>query len=114
MSWIAWIYRQVFYCKRRLCPNVKRNVDIIPQSKLPWFWVGTHFLDNTISVTDIVNNHVKYGVPITSQFLNEITEFQEANIIWKYVDVKTLEEKEFPPEGIVIENDNFYQPVSRT
>jgi hypothetical protein len=63
-----------------------------------------------MSVTDIVNKHVQYGVPITSKLLSELTHIHE-DAIWKYVDSKTLEEKEFPPEGIVIENDTLHKSV---
>jgi len=106
MSWVTWIYSQFFHCKRRLCPHTKREMPAIPASKLPWFWIGTTFLDETISITDIVNKHVKYGIPITSKLLSEITDIGE-NAIWTYIDAKTLEEKEFPPEGIVIEDDTL-------
>jgi hypothetical protein len=108
MSWISWIYQHFFYCKRHLCPRVKRVIPIIPTNKLPWFWVGTTLSNTTVSVTDIVNNHVKYGTPITSKLLGELTHINGKNIIWKYVDSKTLEEKEFPPEGIVIEDDTLH------
>lgn len=113
MTWITWIYRQVFSCKRRLCPHTKRDMPVIPLSKLPWFWVGAKHCDKTVCVTDIINKHVRYGIPITSTLLSELTHIDE-DAIWKYVDSKTLEEKEFPPEGIVIEDDTIRQSVSNT
>ena len=112
MSLIVWVYRQLFYCKRRLCPT-KHVLPDVPASKLPWFWVGAKLLDETVCVTDIVNRQVKYGVPITSKLLSELTHIHEG-ATWKYVDAKTLEEKEFPPEGIVIENDAIYQSILDT
>ena len=113
MNWITWIYSQLFYCKRRICPHTKREMPIVPASKLPWFWVGAKRYDKTICVTDIVNKYVRYGVPITSKLLSELTHIDDDSI-WKYVDSKTLEEKEFPPEGIVIDDDTLRGPVSNT
>jgi hypothetical protein len=110
MSLVVWIYRQLFCCKRRLCPGAKRDLPVVPANKLPWFWVGAKLSDKTICVTDIVNKYVTYGVPITSKLLSELTDIRDDSI-WKYVDVKTLEEKEFPPEGIVIENDTLHRSV---
>lgn len=108
-----WLYKQLFYCKRRVCPRVKRDLSVVPVSKLPWFWVGATVSENTICVTDIVNNNVKYGTTVTSKLLSELTHIDEhAN--WKYIDAKTLEEKDFPPEGIVIGDDKSHQPTSNT
>jgi hypothetical protein len=107
MSWMSWIYRQFFYCKRQLCPHVKREMPSVPISKLPWFWVGAKLSDKIVCVTDLVNNHVKYGTTVTSKLLSEVTDIHE-NATWKYIDAKTLEEKDFPPDGIVIEDDTLY------
>ena len=113
MTWITWIYRQLFCCKRRLVPHAKRVMPVVPASKLPWFWVGATRSDKTICVTEIVNKHVRYGIPITSKLLSELTHVDDDSI-WRYVDSKTLEEKEFPREGIVIEDDTLRDPVSNT
>jgi len=113
MAWITWLYRQVFCCKRRLCPHTKREMPVVPMSKLPWFWVGAKCSDKTICVTDIVNKHVRYGIPITSTLLSELTHINDS-AIWKYIDAKTLEEKDFPPDGIVIEDDTLHRPVFNT
>jgi hypothetical protein len=107
MSWITWIYSHFFYCKRRLCPHTKRHIPDVPANKLPWFWVGATILDSTICVTDVINNHVKYGTIVTSKLLSEITHIDDS-AVWKYIDAKTLEEKDFPPDGIVIEDDTLY------
>ena len=107
MSLLIWVYRQLFFCKRRLCPHTRQLTPEVPSSKLPWFWIGAKLFDDTISVTDIVNKHVRYDVPVTVKLLSELSHIYEG-VIWKYVDAKTLEEKEFPPEGIVIENDTLY------
>jgi hypothetical protein len=108
MSWIVWLYSCLFYCKRQLCPHTKRDVPSVPINKLPWFWIGVKVLDTTTCVTDIINNHVKYGTIVTSELLSELTHVNDRDAIWKYVDSKTLEEKEFPPEGIVIEDDTLH------
>jgi hypothetical protein len=50
-----------------------------------------------------VNQYVRYGKNITPEVLKEITGYTDV-ITWKYVDVLTLEEKEFPSGGFVIEN----------
>jgi hypothetical protein len=113
MSLIIWAYRQLFYCKRRLCPHTRHVIPEVHVNKLPWFWIGAKVFDETICVTDIVNKQVRYGVPITSKLLSELTHIHEG-AIWKYVDAKTLEEKDFPPEGIVIENDTLHQSVPDT
>lgn len=113
MTWISWIYSQLFYCKRRLCPNAKRNMPFIPVNRLPWFWVGAKRDVETVTVTDIINNYVKYGIPVTSKLLSELTNINE-DVVWKYIDSKTLEEKDFPPEGILIEDDTLHRSVSNT
>jgi hypothetical protein len=113
MKLIVWLYRQLFCCKRRLCPHSTRHISAVPINKLPWFWVGVKRSDKTICVTDIVNKHVRFGVPVTRKLLSELTHIDDDSI-WKYIDAKTLEEKEFPPEGIVIEDDTLRQPVSNT
>lgn len=107
MSWITWLYSRFFYCNRWLCPRAKRHMPDVPASKLPWFWVGAKILDNTVCVTDVVNNHIKYGTIVTSKLLSEITHIDD-NAIWKYIDAKTLEEKDFPPDGILIDDDTLY------
>jgi len=72
-------------------------------NKLPWFWIGAEFPHKIETVTDIVNNHIQYGNQITPEFLSEVTGYTNVKM-WRYVDVTTLEEREFPPGGFVIEN----------
>ena len=103
MGWIRWAYGQVHWCKRRLCPSnpvVRSQIHI---NKLPWFWIGAELSTGTKPVTEIVNNYVRYGITINPEFLQEVTGYTNA-ISWKYIDVETLEEKEFPSHGFVIEN----------
>lgn len=96
-----WVYRNLYWCKRRMCPrNELPSTPSVHVDDLPWFWVGADFGDKTETVTDIVNFHVKYGENISPKLLKELTGMDP--IAWKYVDSKSLEEVEFPSEGIVI------------
>ena len=103
MEWIRWAYGQAHWCKRRLCPSNPVVRVQVPSSKLPWFWIGAKLPNKTETVTDIVNQYVRYGKNVTPEFLEEVTGYMNV-ISWKYIDVETLEEKEFPPGGFVIEN----------
>lgn len=103
MEWFLWAYRQAFWCKRRFCPGRVLPRIEIPTNKLPWFWIGAVMPNKTESVTDVVNHYVRYGTRVTPEFLREVTGYTDV-ILWKYVDVETLEEREFPPGGFVIEN----------
>jgi hypothetical protein len=105
------LFRQLFWCKRRFCPNdVRSHVPDIPKETLPWFWVGAQLEDRVECITDIVNNYVQYDTPVNPEFLKEITGCDAKK--WVYLDAKTLEEKEFPPEGIVIEYVDRDQSIS--
>jgi hypothetical protein len=103
MEWFRWAYGQVYLCKRRLCPSNPVVRVQVPISKLPWFWIGANLPNKTETVTDVVNQYVRYGKNVTPEFLEEVTGYMNV-ISWKYIDVQTLEEKEFPPGGFVIEN----------
>lgn len=106
MNCLIWAYRRIFFCKRRVIKyfNLDKPTELrieIPVHKLPWLWIGAEFSKDKIeTVTEIVNQFVKYGLPINSEFLEEVTGYTGAT--WKYVDSQTLEEREFPTEGIVI------------
>lgn len=106
MDWFIAAYRVGFLACRRLkrcCGIHHRELKIeIPVHKLPWLWIGAHFSDsNVITVTEMINHQVQYGVPVTPEFLEEVTGYINAE--WKYMDSHTLEEKVFPSEGIVID-----------
>lgn len=58
-----------------------------------------------ITVTDTVNKYVEYDEVINVAYLETVTKIDSANR-WLYLDSKTLNEQEFPPEGLVIENDS--------
>jgi hypothetical protein len=103
MEWVVWAYRQVYWVNRQVCPTRSVVRSQIPTNKLPWFWIGGELSGKTETVTDIVNEHVRYGNKVTPDFLREVTGYTDI-IHWKYIDVETLEEKEFPSDGFVIEN----------
>ncbi len=97
-------FRQYFWCKRKLQQFVDPEPPLritVPPHRLPWFWIGAEYPNKlTDSVTDMVNQFVTDGVRVDAAFLSEITGIRNAT--WKYMDAITLEEKEFPSEGIVI------------
>ena len=103
MEWIVWAYREIYKCKRLVFKNKPPPRIEIPVNKLPWFWIGAKLPTRTESVTDMVNQYVRYGNRITPDFLTEITGYTDV-IAWKYIDVETLEEKDFPSQGFLIEN----------
>lgn len=99
-------YRIGFRCCRRIrkwCgERTAKKQDGVPVHKLPWLWIGAHFRNSDpVSVTDLVNYYVRYGIPVTPTFLEELTGYVGAT--WTYMDSQTLEEKDFPSEGIVID-----------
>jgi len=108
MLFIAWIYRKIFYCCRRVDrflfkqPEIGHNT--VPVSQLPWMWIGAVYPDGTPSVdcTNMVDPNVSYGMTVTKEWLELITGYSPQT--WKYLDCKSLEEKEFPSAGIVIDD----------
>ena len=85
------------------CPRRKRDVKIVPSSKLPWLWIGATFADGkTINYTSDVNDAIEYGMNVTPNFLSTVTFIQES-VVWNYIDSETFEEKEFPSTGLVID-----------
>jgi len=111
MLFVAWLYRQVFDCCRRVDRflfSQKAKVESVPVSELPWMWVGAMYSDcNVVDYTAIVNEYVQYGVNIDIEWLEDIT--QTNDVSWLYLDSKSLEQKEFPSDGFVIypSNDSF-------
>lgn len=104
MDWAYWVYCQLFYCKRAVmkwcCPEAERKRKVINP---PWFWIGAYNDNGVISVTEIVNNSLTDGCLVDISYLESTTGFKDVQ--WKYIDIITLEEKEFPSTGIVIEDD---------
>uniref|UniRef100_A0A6C0JRQ8 Uncharacterized protein n=1 Tax=viral metagenome TaxID=1070528 RepID=A0A6C0JRQ8_9ZZZZ len=102
MSCFYRVLKLVHWVVSRLCPETRHRIEV-PASKLPWFWIGTrHYDDEIITVTEVVNRAVRYNDRITPEILRDITGYDTTN--WRYVDKTTLEEKDFPSSGIVIEN----------
>lgn len=78
----------------------------ISTSKLPWLWVGVELNNGKIeTVTEIVNNTVDYDDVINKHFLEELTGFKDVKR-WIYLNSTTLNEEEFPAEGLVIKDDS--------
>jgi len=104
MEWCLWIYRQAYWCKRRFCPVERKPIEIIvTPASLPWFWIGIKYADNScISVTDVINSTLEYGIRVTPEYLSRITGFKDGT--WRYVSAETLEELDFPSEGFIIED----------
>jgi len=109
MNVFVCIYRSVFRCSRRFCSSSHRpplTIDV-PVTHIPWLWIGAKYDDRTETVTDLVNQCITYGLTLTPEMLADITgHFPE---VWTYVDAKTLEERIFPSDGIVIQkNEGFH------
>ena len=105
MSYLLECMRIIHWAMQQVCPRQKATRPSVLVNKLPWFWIGAEIDNESVSITDIVNNAIKYSNVVTPEFLSEISGYSQP-VNWKYVDALTLEEKEFPPEGIVIENAN--------
>jgi hypothetical protein len=107
---IAWIYRQLFNCCRRvesiLFSPPKKDEDEVSPSILPWLWVGAHYPDGIIvDYTNQVNDNVYFGLHVTPELLNKI--FKLTDVTWRYLDTKTLETIDFPSAGFVIDDPEF-------
>lgn len=69
-------------------------------------WIGAELSDGTIvTVTELVNRYVEYDHVINSNYLESVTKIDSA-LRWLYLDAKTLNEQEFPPQGLVIRHDS--------
>lgn len=97
---IIQVFKFVFWFVDKLCP-LRTTKPEVPSNKLPWLWIGAEYTDTKYTVTDIVNQTIQYSTNVTPQLLTDITGYHP--LVWKYVDSETLEEKEFPPKGILIE-----------
>jgi len=107
MLLIAWAYRQLFACCFRIKNILFRPDDphpeIVHASLLPWLWIGGVTGENTVDYTAEINSTIVYGMVVTTDWLDAVTNATPET--WKYLDPKTLEEKDFPPSGFVIEDD---------
>lgn len=92
------LYNRLFYKK---LPKQS-----ISTSDLPWLWIGAELTNDKIeTITELVNNNVDYGDIITTEFLQELSHLQNVKR-WLYLDPTTLNEEEFPAEGLVIKDDS--------
>lgn len=108
MLFVSWIYQKVFTCCFRIKNFLFRpddpKPDIVHVSRLPWLWIGGITGDDTIDYTLEVNDTITHGMLVTKEWLEEVTDASPT--VWKYLDPKSLEEKDFPSEGFVIEEDD--------
>jgi hypothetical protein len=117
MLFVAWLYRKVFHCCRRvdtfLFDPAKTEEPAVPVSTLPWLWVGAKYPDGvTVDYTNEVNKNIEFGVHITPEWLDDV--FDLKDVTWRYLDSKTLEEKEFPSTGFVIDDPESADPESES
>jgi len=108
MDWVYWGYCQLFYIRRAIvkfcCPEAERKRRLVNP---PWLWIGAYNDSGVLSVTEIINYAVCPGCIVDTYFLESTTGLK--NVTWKYIDMATLEEKDFPSEGIVIQDDSKFE-----
>jgi len=113
MFYYIWtlLYRCYRSYIRAFHPQIENDRFHVPSHKLPWLWIGAKYDedDRTMTATHLVNESVTWGDCVDSQFLDYCTSMGPDR--WVYLDTKTLEEKEFPSEGLLIEDDSVKQPV---
>ena len=103
-------YGFLFWCRRKYtklfdADEVVVTYEFISPSHLPWLWIGAQLEDGQIiSVTEDVNEEVKYGDCVNEDYLVDVTRLFNVNR-WLYLDPQTLKEEEIPLEGLLIEND---------
>jgi hypothetical protein len=90
------IYRRLFRWSS-LCFKYKVKKQEVPINQIPWLSIGT----STNTHTELVNKNLRYGV-IDKHFLQKIS--GDYSTDWVYLDSRTLEEKEFPSSGILIQH----------
>ena len=96
MDMFVCLYRCCFHCGRFFSKN-KHVKQEVPVTKIPWLSIGTTHQSHT----ELINKNLKFGV-IDKLFLEKVTGDYSGS--WSYLDSTTLEEKEFPSSGILIEN----------
>ena len=107
------MYKCVFCCRRCIRRYIEEEqpntLSIrIPPTKVPWLWVGVRMRDgSTVTLTEQVNNSIGVGYVVDSHFISQLAGINPL-LVQKYVylDTKTLEEKEFPTDGVTIEDDS--------
>lgn len=108
-----WAWRQAYWCRRRFCPRESSPKEIfVSAASLPWLWIGIKYADDSsITVTSVIASEIHPGMRVTPELLSRITGFRDGT--WRYIDTETLEEKDFPSDGFIIE-DVSDKPVSDT
>lgn len=118
-SIVYWTYRAIFCCSRKwkqVC-SVEEPIQIkynsVHPSKTPWMWIGAEMKNGAIvTVTDQVNKHIVYDDVVDAGYLEAVTKLHTGVVRWLYLDPVTLNEQEFPPEGLVIQNDSLESGTS--
>lgn len=68
----------------------------------PWLWIGMELhTGEIIDRTEEIQQLIDQGFPITFESINEDIDDERVKRYF-YLDAKTLNEEEFPPEGLVI------------
>jgi hypothetical protein len=103
------VYGVFFWCKRKYIEIYGKDEEdtqpFISPSHLPWLWIGAELDDGrVISITEDVNEEVRYGDRVNEDYLVDITRLFNVKR-WLYLNPETLKEEEIPLEGLVIEND---------
>ena len=97
------LFSIIRFFRNLCCPRKKRDEDIIPSSRLPWLWVGAVYEDGKVEdYTEYINQHANYGMKLTTHLMDFALP-KNSVVVWKYIDTQTLEEKDFPSEGFVID-----------
>lgn len=104
MNVCLWVYRQIYWCCRRVCPRESSPKTLfVSAASVPWLWIGLRYSDeDSITVTNIIAAEIRPGMRVTTDVLSSITGFNDG--IWRYIDSETLEERDFPSEGFIIED----------
>jgi hypothetical protein len=112
---VYWGYRVFFYVSKLFQPSIPEtriNYNLVNPSKTPWLWIGAQLSDGKIvTVTDTVNKCIEYDDVIDAAYLESATKLDTVTR-WLYLDSKTLNEQEFPPEGLVIQDDSVQSGTS--
>lgn len=104
---LVFLYRQLFCCCRRIHTTLfspeEIEESVVPVSKLPWMWIGAKYEDgNTVDYTTQINETLEYHMVVSTEWLQLVT--GQKNVTWRYLDAKTLEERDFPSKGFVIDD----------
>lgn len=105
MDTLYFIYKNLFWCKRSFVKLFYEDEIVLPEihtDDVPWLWLGVRYSDSEIiSATELLDNKLHHGLRVTPEWLTKTTHIDGGQ--WRYIDPKTLEEKDFPSEGFIIE-----------